>query len=225
MVRSWWLTAAVLAIMSIWLITQQFLVNREASYRIQHWTRTTARINKINGSSRTTYRVEPDVLATGESELTYTDKQGVQHTVTGHLNGQIEARDPSDVIPLLYNPADSGEWTDRTALPSLAERMMISIILIPLAVILALVAWWQRRRLLQLWETGTAVQAKVVHLQQSATSPRSSLLRCAVANRADSRLLAVTVPHRSAILHKDDTIDLIVDANGKALAIATMLYQ
>jgi hypothetical protein len=224
-VRSWWLTAGVLAVMSLWLVAQQFIVNHEISYRISHWTRITGRIDKIGDSSRTTLRVQPDVLGTADSQITYKDIAGVSHTVIGRLVGQMEPRHPSDIIPILIDPADSSQWTDRTELPSLAERLMIPVLLVPVALCLGLVGLWQRNRLLKLWQTGIQRQAKVVHVQQSATSPWSSLVRCAVEDSHDNRLLRVTVPHRRATLQPGDSIALITSAEGKPLAIAAMLYQ
>jgi len=134
-------------------------------------------------------------------------------------------RHPSDIIPLLIDPVDPSQWTDRTELPSLAERLMIPVLLVPVAVCLGLVGLWQRSRLLKLWQTGVQREAKVVHVQQSATSPWSSLLRCAVAESHDNRLLRVTVPHRRAKLQPGDSIQLITSATGKPHAIAAMLYQ
>jgi hypothetical protein len=215
----------MLAVMSLWLVTEQFISNHQDSYHISHWTRISGTIDKIADSSRTTYRVTPDVLATIDSQITYKDTAGVSHTKTGHLVGQLEPRHPSDVIPLLIDPADPERWTDRTELPSLAERIMIPVILVPVAVSLGLIGLWQRKRLLKLWQTGVQREAKVLHVQQSATSPWSSLLRCAVINSRDNRLLRVTVPHRRAKLQPGDSIELITSATGKPLAIAAMLYQ
>jgi hypothetical protein len=224
-VRSWWLTATVLALMSVWLVTEQFIVNHEISYRISHWTRISGRIDKIGESSRTTLRVQPDVLSTTESQITYNDTAGVSHTKTGRLIGQLEPRHPSDIIPLLIDPADPERWTDQTELPSLAERIMIPVMLVPVALSLGLVGYWQRSRLLKLWQTGVQREAKVVHVQQSAISPWSSLVRCAVVNSRDNRLLRVTVPHRRVKLQPGDSIELIIPATGKPMAIAAMLYQ
>jgi hypothetical protein len=224
-VRSWWLTAAVLAVMSVWLVTEQFIVNHEISYRISHWTHISGRIDKIGDSSRISLRVQPEVLSTADSQITYKDTAGVSHTASGRLGGQLVPRHPSDIIPLLIDPVDPSQWTDRTELPSLAERLMIPVLLVPVAVCLGLVGLWQRSRLLKLWQTGVQREAKVVHVQQSATSPWSSLLRCAVAESHDNRLLRVTVPHRRAKLQPGDSIQLITSATGKPHAIAAMLYQ
>jgi hypothetical protein len=226
-VRVLWLSALAVAVVAAWQLVEQLAETRATLYRIGHWTRIDdATIKQIGDSSRETYRVTVEELASKPVKVTYVDAKGVTHELTGKLTAQPAAVHPTKQIPILIDPLDPQKWTDQVQTRPLVEQMLIPLILFPLALVLALGAIWQRWRMLALWRDGEAREGRIVDLRHSAVAPRSNVLRCTIEGARDKRLLSVVVPRRISRVEPGDHLVLVIPAAGETnRAIAAMVYE
>src|SRR5262245_47959626 len=91
-VRVLWLSALAVAIVASWQLVEQLAETRATLYRIAHWTRINeAKIRQIGDSSRESYRVTVEELASKPVKITYVDEKGVTHELAGRLTAQRKA--------------------------------------------------------------------------------------------------------------------------------------
>ena len=225
-VSVWWLITLGLIVVVAWIVVEQLSVARRGQYRVDHWTRiAAAKIDKIADTTRSTYRVSPDQLSVMPVKMSYVDAAGTAHQLEGQLTAQTEPVNPGQHIPILVDPANPEKWTDRVLPVPLIEEMMAAILFLPLILIFACITLWQRSRILKLWRNGTLREAIVVDRANSATSPRSAIVRCKVESNREQRLLRVAVPRSAARLESGDTISLVTTDGDSSRAIAVMLYE
>jgi hypothetical protein len=229
-VRAWWLAALAMLLLAAWLLIEQISLAREARYRVAHWKRiNSALIEVIGDSSRKSYRVPPDQIVVFDVKLSYADPDAKpdapRQEVKGRLAAQTEPLSPGQSIPILVDPTDPHHWTDRVTPQPLFEQLLAPVLVAPLPIIFALVAWLQRQRILTLWRDGTLRQGTVVGRKHSAVAPRSDILRCQVEGAPDNRLLQVAVPRAAFAFQPDDPIALITPQEKPDRAIAAMLYE
>lgn len=235
-VRAWLLMALAMFLVTAGSLLYELSVARTARYRIAQWKRVdNAQLIQLGDSHRESYRVPPDQLATLPVKLEYVDAKGATHELTGHLTAQAEAVHPTKIVPILVNPADPEQWTDRVSPPPVFEQLFGLMILLPLLVMLVAAAVWQRWRILALWRGGVAREGTVVYRRHSAVAPRSAILYCTVdtagsgssgGGGGDKRLLGVAVPRRTFAFEPDDRITLITPNVARPdRAIAAIMYE
>jgi hypothetical protein len=225
-VRAWCLIALAMAAVAAWILIEQILIARTTRYRMANWTRVdAATVETIGDSSRTTYRVTPDQLVSLPVKVTYFDLlAGTTRELIGKLEAQRQPLSPGNKIPILVDPADPKRWTDRVRPAPLFEEFLAALLLMPLPFILAGVALRRRWRVLKVWQQGELRQGTVMERRHSAVAPRSAILRCAVEDSRDKRLLSVAVPRSAHAFELGDRIALVTSP-GAGWAIAAMLYE
>jgi hypothetical protein len=224
-VRAWWLSAAVLFVVILWVFVDQYSEAQRGRYRIAHWQRVDAIIRKIGPTARAAYRPTLDQLRLLPVALTYQDTAGESHDLEGKLEAQTVNRSPGETIPILIDPAKRDRWTDRIQPLPLIEELMAPTILLPLPILCALVGYWQRGRVLKLWQKGTLRQGIIVARKISATAPGSAVLGCTIEGSRDKRLLNVCVPRGATRFDSGDTIAIVTQSGDAGRAIAVMLYE
>jgi hypothetical protein len=224
-VRGWWLSTVVLIIIIVWIFTDQMLQARHGAYRLGHWKRIDdAKIEKIGIAALTGYYASAEVLPDMVSTIGYTDSTGTAHHLAGYLKAQTTGHRPGDKIPILVNPDNPDDWTDRVTPLPLVEQVMATLLLLPLPIIFGAVAIWQRQRVLAIWRKGVERTARVISTKSSAASPRSLVLQCSIAGNRDDRLVGVTVPRSVGRYKNGDVVSLLTLTNESGRAIATELY-
>jgi hypothetical protein len=141
------------------------------------------------------------------------------------ITGREEKTFAGDTIPIYVDPDDPQHWTARSSPASLPKLLIGAMSLVAVAAILALVGVAQRRGVLATWRTGDARQAAIVETSQTALAPRSRLVRCALTDSTDRRLITVYVPHRVANFQPGDPLWVIMPPGrpDKALAAASFV--
>jgi hypothetical protein len=76
--------------------------------------------------------------------------------------------------------------------------MLSAMLLLPFVIVLFALAIWRRSQVLNLYRQGDAMLAEVVSEGHSAAAPLSRLLKCAVHNGQDARLITILLPTRIA---------------------------
>lgn len=225
-VRAWWLVAIAIAFVLAFQLTVQLTESLQVRHRQAQWRHETVTIDKIDGSSRTSYTVAPEYLATSLLDMTYTDAAGAKQKLSGHLVAQFKPKHPGETVELLIDPADPTNYTDRVRPAPLIEQFIIPGMLCPFPVIFAIVAVVKRKRTLGLWRDGQRRKAEVIDVQKSALAPRSAVLRCTVPDSREHRLFRLTIPRRLLPSpQKGDTLDVITPPGEPTRAIAAMLYE
>jgi hypothetical protein len=225
-VRAWWLAALLVLVAFSWIFLAQMFTARRGLYRVDHWTRIpVAKIVMIGNTTRSAYLVAPEDLSYNPVKLTYIDTSGTPRKLEGILEAQRAPVHPGQEIPVLVDPSHPDRWTDRVVPVSLAEELIIPTLLLPLTIILAALAVWQRQRMLKLWRTGVLREGTVLDRKNSATAPKSAVLRCTIDASRDKRVLSVTVPRSTVRLGPGDPISLVTPPGGSGRAIAAVLYE
>ena len=88
-VRSWWLLAVALLVVTSWILIEQSLEIRSSRWRIANWHLIpNARIEKIGDTVRDTYRPQLDILVVSETTLSYVTADGQKRELKGKLKAQ-----------------------------------------------------------------------------------------------------------------------------------------
>ncbi len=127
-------------------------------------------------------------------------------------------------IPIYVDPKNPQHWTAHTKAPSLARQMIGAALLMSVAVVVFIISFALRRRVLITWRDGEAWLAAVIQTQQTALAPRSQVVRCALLESSDRRAITVYVPRAAASLERGDKLWLIMPPGRPDKSIAGMLY-
>jgi hypothetical protein len=150
---------------------------------------------------------------------------GQQKVLTGQrLDGRDGQTITGEPISIYVDAKDPDHWTARTSPPSLARMLVGAMTLALIAVLLLLVSVVRRRGVLGVWRDGEARLAAVVQAGPAALAPRSWLVRCALAEGKDRRLITVYIPRRLATPQKGDALWLIMPSGKPGKALAAMSF-
>jgi hypothetical protein len=131
---------------------------------------------------------------------------------------------PGDHIALRVDPSDPNNWTDRTEPRSWVVELSVVAILLPLVLLLLLVAFLQRARVLRIWRHGEETAATVVEIRQTALAPLSRLVRFTVNDGSSSRVCSVLVPVRAGVPGRGDAVTLVMPRGVPQRAVMAKLY-
>ncbi len=225
-VRGWWISTVVLLFIVGGLLVQQLYVARNSRYRLQHWQRiNAATIEKIGREGLKTFRASPEMLPSVISKISYVDAAGIKRELEGYLLAQTAALRPGETIPILIDPAHPDHWTDRVTPLPIIEEMISPILLLPLPLFCLVAVFWQRRRILRIWQTGIPREARVLGRGNTAVAPGSMVLQCVFEGPRGNRIVKVTLPRSAGRFERDDLISLIAPTQDSGLAIASVLYE
>ena len=223
-VRFWWLMALVFMAVAAVTVTDETLAARRAAWRLTHWERVQANILQLGATRRPTAYGMPG--EDHEVTLVYTDHGGRQHESVGHLIAQEKPYHPQMMVPILIDPNDPQQWTDRIELKPLVYELLGGLTLIPIGLVLMVVALVQRSATRRLWRSGVSEEAVVVESRHTAAAPFSRIVRCTLRNRRDRTVLTVYVPTRYRTFSPGDSLRVIVPSSARNTpALVADLYD
>jgi hypothetical protein len=212
--------AAGVLLVSLYFLTSRYLKWREDMVLIRDGQLIQAYVYSADGYPIAGRRRPP----TSPVELHY-EVGGKKYQVQGYLTGRKESFVIQSNVPIRIDPGDPARFTAREEPTSLMLQLVGGLILLPFAVLLALVAVVQRVRLLKLWRTGRTLDAIALDARHTALAPRSWLVRCAPADADDKRVLSVYVPERAQRPARGESLWLVADAGGAPRAVAAQWLQ
>jgi hypothetical protein len=156
--------------------------------------------------------------------MTYRLPDGSYHEINEPLKDQRKAIGPGMKIPLYVDPKNPSRWTDRVEI-SWLEDTMIALLLLPTVLLFLFIATFNRFGVLAAWKNGHAIHASVVEMKQSASAPRSSILRFVLGHYHDQRIFSTLIPNRRAKYQPGDVVWVIIPSTTPRWAILAELYE
>jgi hypothetical protein len=220
-VQFWWAVAVGLLLAGAFLAARELVAWNADARLIRGGTKVDAVVwrsgTKIKGRP-----LDPNETATVEFHLNGQPQVLMNQRMVGREN---EKTFSGETIPIYVDPEDPTKWTARAQPAPLLRTLAGTVALACVAAALLLVSAIKRRGVLAVWRGGEARQAAVVETSQTALAPRSRLVRCALTDGADRRLINVYVPRRAADPQAGDVLWLIMPPARPDKAIAAMLYE
>jgi hypothetical protein len=148
---------------------------------------------------------------------------GKTQTVTAVLPPGPGYAKVNELLDIRVSPDDPADWIEATGENPWA-RMWITFMLVPVAVLLFALSWWQRRRVLEVWRNGKRADGIVVSCTHAAMSPASRICRFTYADGRDRRVFKLLYPSRRGVPKKGDTLPLVALQDAPHRAVAAELY-
>lgn len=197
-VRRWWILAAGLALLLLYIIGMQTSAWLTERRLIHHGTVVEAKIisadTPIVGNVTAGRPMPPD--SDVDLEFDWTD--GRKLRVTGKSLGHIDSKQNVVVgktVAIHVDPEDPSVWTSRTRPAPLISNQLIALSVgLPLLLILLAFAFLKRKALADVYGGGRIGSAIVVGLGQSPFAPRARAVRCTAADSNDKRVFTVYLP-------------------------------
>jgi len=218
-VHFWWIVAIGLLVGAAWLAAEQTVRwNYDASL-IRNGTRVDA-VAWLWGA-----RVKGRPIAEDDVAKIEFDWKGQPQVLENQrIVGRGVPTHSGDTIPIFVDPKDPTRWTARTAPASLANMLVGSAAVVVISALLLLVSVVKRRGVLATWRNGEARPAAVVETSHTALAPRSRLVRCALTDGSDKRLINVCIPLRAATLQPGDGLWLIMPPGKPEKSVAAVSF-
>jgi hypothetical protein len=140
---------------------------------------------------------------------------------TGQERGRIEV---GQKLELRADPSDPHTVTMQTTPRSWTASLTVVMLLAPIAVLLAIVTFIARRRILNVWIHGEPAIGTVVDTHRSGIAPKSDIVRFTVDDQEDRRVFSTLYPHDVGQLQPGDEIALVMPRDSPSKAIAAELY-
>lgn len=195
-VRFWWLSGLVLVGIGVVLLIANYLQWRRDARLVESGAPVNAKVMEAGGLTLATKKVAGDSPVRLEYQW-----QGKTYDVEA---AALDGRPGDDFIvigsdiPIRIDPRNPEIWTPRLHATPLPQQLIGGMIALPLGLILLARSALFRRRLLNLWQTGTAVPALVLGARHTAMAPRAWSVRC-TGTDDDPRVFEVWLPPRSDV--------------------------
>ena len=218
-VRFWWLAAAAICAVAIYLGVYLVLHWLEDVRLVNNGTPVTATITRI-GDSGARGNASPD----NDVELSFSFHD-VQNEVDGYLVGRDKPISLQDQVQIRIDPNDPTKWTYLTQPPDIWRQFFVVALILPVAAAAIIVSIVLRRRILSTWAEGTAQPFVIVSTGQTALAPGSLMVRCTALDGRDQRLVSVFIPRKFGPLNRGEPVWLIHPPGKPAAALAVLAYQ
>ena len=149
---------------------------------------------------------------------------GAKYRPHGSLAGRKAQIKTGEKVPIYVNRSDPTHWTARTTPGWLLGELLGALIIAPAVLILLLVAWLQRGRVVQVYRDGDAVLAEVVGVGQTPSAPFSRLIRCARECGETVQVVKTVLPAKHAT-KPGDLIWLLVPPGKSEPAVPAALFE
>jgi hypothetical protein len=220
MVRFWWIAGLVLLTLSAYFFVTQMWTWARVLHIVRYGTPVTATITMI-GEEETSGRA--DISPDNQVTLQY-QYGGQSYEVVGYLEGRLETISIKENVPIKVDPDSPDHWTYRTDAPPILHGILASMLVLPFAAIAILVSLMLRRRVLRIWQTGTAAPFVVQTTGQSALAPVSRVVTCKPMEAKTARLVHVFIPRHQADPKPGDVLWLIHPPGKPTAVLAAMSY-
>ena len=219
-VRTWWLTGLVLAVIAGSLTAGRLMGSAEDRDLARRGRKVEAKIVRAGDMKLPGRVIGPEFDATFTLRF---DLGGTSHDVQGKLKQQRGLLGPGMTLPLLVDPNDPSNFTDRLEI-SWQDDLFVLLLVGPVVALLLGVAIVRRVLALRTWRDGEAMAAVVVETKQAAAAPLSRLVRYTLRDAKDNRVFSTFVPTRVGVLETGDVF-WVVAANGNpGRAVVAALY-
>ena len=220
-VRTWWLLAIVVFLVSLWFVGMRVYASQADRWLINHGVRVEADI--IDVEENTLKKLyEPELNL--RFHMTWRMPDGKVHTVNERLKAQRQAIGPGKKVPLYVDPNNPNHWTDRVEI-SWAEDTLVGMLFLPIVLLLLAISIFNRFQTLAAWKNGPAIHATVVEIKQSATAPKSRILRMVLGHYHDQRISTTLIPTKRARYQAGDVVWVIIPSTTPRWAILAELYE
>ena len=221
-VRFWWLSALAVAL----------VIGYFTAHRVREALRDRALI-RDGIPVKTTIKTAGEKYIAGQSEMRNSFKPV---TLLGTLPDGQEREFRGEVPPgpgylIIGSPLeirvardDPSEWTAQLEPLPWSRELALSLMFLPLIVLLLLVAYLMRRRVLRVWERGEPAEAVIKEVKHSAYAPRSRVLRFSLAAGDDRRIFTTLCPPGVAVPAVGEQIQLLMLPSQPNRAIWTRPY-
>jgi hypothetical protein len=218
-VHFWWIVAIGLLAGAAFLAGQQLVAWRADVWLIRNGTKLDAVVwpagARVKGRP-----IEKDDYA--HIEFTW---KGELRQLTWQRWTRQQGAITGETVPIYVDPDDPENWTANITPPPLAKSLIGAASLVGVAIVLLLISVARRKGVLGVWRDGEARLAAVVERTPAALAPRSWLVRCALAEGNDRRLITVYIPRRLATPQKGELLWLIMPPGKPDKAIAAMSFS
>ncbi len=220
-VRTWWLLAIVVFLISLWFVGMRVYASQADRWLIHHGVRVEADIIDVEGNTlKKLYEPELNL----PFHMTWRMPDGKVHTVNERLKAQRQAIGPGKKVPLYVDPNNPNHWTDRVEI-SWAEDTLVGMLFLPIVLLLLAISIFNRFQTLAAWKNGPAMHATVVEIKQSATAPKSRILRMVLGHYHDQRIFTTLIPTRRARYQAGDVVWVVIPSTTPRWAILAELYE
>jgi hypothetical protein len=196
-VRVWWLLGAALLIITCYYAISRIYLWTEETKLITHGEKVMGEVTGWSGgvAAKNQHAVlSPNTVV----DIEYSYKGTVYHD-RSELIGRTEQIFTHTPFPLFIDPKNPLHWTARIVPAPLASELLPALMLAPFVVLLFVVAFLRRQRVLRIYREGQAIQAEVMNVGHSAAAPFSRLLSCAAHLDAnEDRVIKILLPTRKA---------------------------
>ena len=217
-VHFWWIVAIGLLLGATFLAGQHLVAWRQDVWLIRNGTKLDAVVwpagARVKGRP-----INRDEYA--HIEFTW---NGQLRQLTWQRWTRQEGAITGETVPIYVDPNDPENWTANVTPPPLAKSMIGASALVGVAAVLLLIGVARRKEVLGIWRNGEARLAAVAERTPAALAPRSWLVRCALVEGKDRRLITVYVPRRLATPQKGDALWLIMPPGKPGKAMAAMSF-
>jgi hypothetical protein len=221
-VRNWWLIAAAMFLIALFFTGSRMVTSLRDYSLMKNGVKVEALILDAEGGNVLKKLYPPENRTT--FHMSYRLPDGTERHINEPLKDQRKAVGPGMKIPLYVDPKDPSRWTDRVEI-SWLEDTMISLLLLPTILLFLAIAFVNRMGVLKAWQNGPAMHASVVELKQSASAPRSSILRFVLGHYHDQRIFSTLIPNRRARYQPGDVVWVILPNTTPRWAILAELYE
>lgn len=237
-VRVWTVLAMVLAVITVYFTVSKVLEGRELRWLLSQGQAIDATVYEINGTKQRIVFKRSDPL-----------RVWVQFQLPGHNNvvGErmlTQLPDPKqtirvgDKLPIRVDPKDiqplneiekpgvmlANTWTDRAEAPPWHVEYTVVLLLVPLLLIVAVIMFWRRARVLGVWKNGESALATVIGHRHTAIAPRSRIMRFTLEDGDDRRVFNTLHPVKD-LPPVGDVFWVVYPQGNPGRAIAAKLYQ
>jgi len=220
-VRTWWLMSAATFVVALWFVGVQVYESQSDRWLINHGVRVEADILDVDGNTLKKLYTREENL---HFHLSWRMPDGKIHTVNERLKAQRQATGPGKKVPLYVDPGNPDHWTDRVEI-SWAEDTLVGMLFLPIVLLLLAIAIFNRWQTLAAWKNGPAMHATVVEVKQSATAPKSRILRMVLGHYHDQRIFTTLIPTRRARYSSGDVVWVVIPSTTPRWAILAELYE
>jgi hypothetical protein len=213
--------AIAIFLIALWFVAARLYASLSDRWLIKHGVRVEADILDVAGNPlKKLYEPELNL----PFHMSWRMPDGKIHTVNERLKAQRQALGPGKKVPLYVDPNDPSHWTDRVEI-SWAEDTLIGMLLLPIILLLLAIGLFNRYQIIQAWKNGHSIHASVVEIKQSATAPRSRILRMVLGHYHDQRIFTTLIPARRARYQPGDVVWVIIPSTTPRWAILAELYE
>lgn len=221
-VKVWWMLGlALLAITTYYAASRAYAWSRETRL-ISHGQKVMAEVKSWEPGNPNTPKGKV-VQADTPVDILYT-VNGTSYRPYGQLAGRTKQITTGEIIPIFIDPADPTRFTARTEPATLSHELVGVMMLAPGVLLLLAVALWQWWRVISIYRGGEAVLAEVLSVGHSASGPASRLVRCAVHQGDNDRIIKTVLPARQTP-NPGELLWLIAPPGRPHLGVPAILFQ